>query len=527
MELENLIWPIYELAVYDLSRPPPPSRCNTKCRCVSCAGLCLIAAFITCACIAAVHVAHVGTAGCMTSVLQSFRANLTEESVFRFKVVNYIAKEPYLSSDPSFSPDYVWSGTREAVTLGQASRVAHGFPVWNFTFPLGCEAAPGSGLDVFYTPVLPPDVPVVNAAIYGMPGIGGYLINARTNEDWGWGPQSGASTSVFGGSSAGSTYAFAERLAGVFRLLFTYFLMSTTTAFLVRLWFVAMPAFMYPVLACIGRWAPVPPDPRILDTHFPWIGGYAAAARLQDEAAAADATEPQGDVDAQGGHRLGGAADGAPAAAPVAVAVARADPGGGADLDAGLMPEGGPRRRRQQGGFLGAILDAAVPGRRPTSRLASGATAALVWAHLQQLVLALILYEAMASFAGNLAFMYKSFPSELLLLVWAVFLVAEGFSVVFVRSLLSMTVFPRVHFILFSALYYYWVAWSYPAITAAAVAYLLAVLALAAACLIWFEAPAYGAGRVSATRPRAVLVLLPTAVTGRGLAGPVEHWAVR
>jgi hypothetical protein len=51
------------------------------------------------------------------------------------------------------------------------------------------------------------------------------------------------------------------RILAIFRLLCTYFLLSTTTALLVRLWIVSLPAFMYLMLACIARFTPAPPDP--------------------------------------------------------------------------------------------------------------------------------------------------------------------------------------------------------------------------------------------------------------------------
>lgn len=451
----------------------------------------------------------------MPVVLASFSTNLTEYDVYRFKVALDLAGPPFLASNLSdFEPDYIWSEHREGVTLGQAARVAHGFPIYNFTLPLRCDAAPGSSLDDFYSKALPPDVPVVNAAMYGAPGRAGYLVSALTREDWVWGELSGASTSVLGGSSAGGGYAFLARLGAIFRLLCTYFLVSTTTALLLRFWVVALPAFMYPVLACIGRWTFVPPDPRVLDDHFPWVGGYAAAARLQDEAAVMEAAELEAAAPPEGG---GGLEGGVP---PGAVAEG---------LQAGLMAPGGGgggvrQRRGAAGGFLGSLLAAR---RAPPGRLARGAASAIFWAHLQQLFLALLLYEAMTGFAGALAFTYKSFPSELAYLVWTVALIAEAFSAVFARSLLTMTVFPRAHFLLFAAFYYYWVAFAYPFATAAAVAYLLAVVALMLGCVIAFEAPAFAAGRISASRPRAVLVLLPTAVvgTGGGDRGPLDHWA--
>ena len=530
-EVENLLWPIYDLSVYNLSRPTT-GRCHLKGCCVGFAASFLVATVITIACIASVHVAHVGHGGCMPSVLRSLHnnKNFTEDDVFRFKVVS-TAQEPYISTDPNFFPDYEWSGKHEGVTLGQTSRVEHGFTVYNFTLPLGCTAAAGSGLDVFYSFALPPDVPAVNAAMYGAPGglsSAGFMVNRLTRENWVWDEYSSASTSVFGGSTAGSTFSFFSRLAAVFRLLCVYFIMSTTTAMIVRLWVVALPAFMYPVIACISRWSPQqPPDPRILDDHFPWVGGYAAAARLQDQAAAMSALE-SGPLEAGRQQSEEGAPGtqgqtGAPASG-VAVPVPVADPATAVDLDAGLLGASGVRESRQRRGRVLAALLGDTQNRH-VSRIAGGASSSIFWAHLQHLLLSLLLYEAMSSLSGTFAFAFKSFPSELSVLVWSVLLLAEGFSAVYVRSLLSMTVFPRVHFILFALLYYYWVAFAYPYVIAAAVVYLLAVVVLMLGCLIWFEAPAYAAGQISMSRPRALLVLLPTAVTGRGLGGGVEHWA--
>jgi hypothetical protein len=56
----------------------------------------------------------------------------------------------------------------------------------------------------------------------------------------------------------------------------------------------------------------------------------------------------------------------------------------------------------------------------------------------------------------------------------------------------------------------------------AAVALLFAALTLMTCCVLFFEAPAYRAGGVSSSRPRAVVVLLPTAVVGT--REPPQHW---
>jgi len=291
----------------------------------------------------------------MTSVLQSFRANLTEESVFRFKVVNYIAKEPYLSSDPSFSPDYVWSGTREAVTLGQASRVAHGFPVWNFTFPLGCEAAPGSGLDVD-TPFCPLTFLSLMRQFMGCRELVA-TESMRTNEDRGGAHYLAHRLSVFGGSSAGSTYAFAERLAGVFRLFFTVLLDEYDNCIPgPPPGSVAMPAFMYPAARLHWTLGARPAAPRVLDTHFPWIGAMPQLQGCKTRLLLPMQRSPRGDVDAQKGATGLAAQQTGPRQQHLwqwqwlgPTQAGRRRPRRWAHA------RGGPRRRRQQGGLARSL----------------------------------------------------------------------------------------------------------------------------------------------------------------------------
>jgi hypothetical protein len=553
MEVEALLWPIYEALAFTLLRPPPRARCSCKCRCVFFAALFGVVTVLLFVTTVALHVAHVGgSGGCMPVALASLlepNMTFTDEDVFRFRVSLSPPGPVFRSSDPSFEPDYIWSGKHEGVTLGQESRDAHGFRSFNFTLPLSCSASSGSFLDALYSSVvLPPDTPVVNAAMFGRPGAAGYLVNRRTGEDWSWGPQSALSSSVLVPGARGAGMSLLFRLVCVINLLLGYFLMSSVTAFMFRLFVLSMPAFMYPVLALIQRCIPTArADPQVLDVNFPWLGGYALAARLQDEVAGQPFEENGGDDAADGEGEGGGAPAAAEGAAPAAAAGVlpqievplqqqqrqqqQQQPlrdGDEAARTGPLLPAAGAAggeglRQRGVRGWLARAFSNQRQQQLAPRRMPSGAVAAIGWAHVQQVFLVAMAYEGVSYVVGALLLTFKSYPNNLSVLLWLTMLLAEAFCAMCVRSLIAMTLFPRACFVLYAAFYYYYIAFAYPFSMLAAVTLFFAVLTLMMCSMLFCEVPACAAGRISSARPRAVVVLLPTAVIGQ--RDPPVHWA--
>lgn len=111
----------------------------------------------------------------------------------------------------------------------------------------------------------------------------------------------------------------------------------------------------------------------------------------------------------------------------------------------------------------------------------------------------------------------KSYPSELSA-IWLMFIVAEQFSLVMVRSRLSIAVFPRVFFYLWIVFGAYHFAYPYPLSNFAALAFILATLTLMVAVVHVFEVPLLRAGGVDVDKPRELMVRLP--VPGDDPTGP-------
>lgn len=135
--------------------------------------------------------------------------------------------------------------------------------------------------------------------------------------------------------------------------------------------------------------------------------------------------------------------------------------------------------------------------------------APLLTSHATYTFVSYLLYVSAATVWGEALLATKSHPNGLWQGLFFIFLTAEYYSLIFVRSPMSMLVFPRV----FAAMYVGWAAlwWAYPYPFAslAAVLFFLATVLLMAGVTLGFEVPALRAGTLTVEKPRAYLSLLP------------------
>jgi hypothetical protein len=154
---------------------------------------------------------------------------------------------------------------------------------------------------------------------------------------------------------------------------------------------------------------------------------------------------------------------------------------------------------------------------------AGWSAAPLLGAHATYAFVSYALYVSAATVWGEALLAGKSHPAGLWQELFFVFLAAEYFSLLFVRSTLSMLVFPRV----FAAMYVGWAAvwWAYPYpfATLGVALFFLATLLLMAGVVLAFEVPALRAGTLTVDKPRAYLSLLPG--PGSPAAAPPE-WSL-
>ena len=247
------------------------------------------------------HVTHVGSGGCLMEVLQkeiawynnatggnaTLDTYFTKEAVFRIRIKDETGYDGLLGGvfrqssgdnvdpDPDFAPHYIFSGMPEAVTMGQQLRKAHGFPVYNFTIPVWCDAT-GPGAAVVTAGVVSYDPVAVNSAMYSFPGRSGYLLSAVTGEIWNWPAVRTMESDVKGvhNGDNGIGTSLLIRIGVLLSTFLNFFLMSSMSALFLRILLVSGPAIMWPLISCLGRYCGDRRgvDFRELNAAYPWLG---------------------------------------------------------------------------------------------------------------------------------------------------------------------------------------------------------------------------------------------------------------
>ena len=138
-------------------------------------------------------------------------------------------------------------------------------------------------------------------------------------------------------------------------------------------------------------------------------------------------------------------------------------------------------------------------GERATPFLAS---------HALSLIFIIVLQSAGQTVLSAFFFSWKSYPNELPLLIWSGFVFADYFALVFTRSKHGLVLFPRGAFVSYLAFGTYYYTSPYGFFNEAAEIFVLLLVDLILASVIYYEIPILRAGKVSDERPRELMVRL-------------------
>ena len=383
-----------------------------------------------------VHASHVNREGCFARALPALAKNLSgvanetspmdrflPSDVFRIYITGITTAyvfSGYTSPDDDNGPDYVFSGTREGVSLSLAGAMAiePAFRVFNLTLEDGDCLSPETPSSPLIRHLwISYDTVMVNDAMYALPTRAGFIANAFTKEPWSWGP---VATNTWDLKASDRWLNSLEYRLGVLgETVFLFFLMSSTCALLVRALWSSGPAICYPIVALLSRAATADRvfDERHLNRSVPWLGQHVRALRA-----------------------------------------------------------------------FGA------------------STGPLVCANLAYLFFVFLLNMAALVFTNALYGSDKSLPYGLPSTIWSVFLAAEIFSMLMLRSAMGIIAFPRLFAAAFVATQAYIFAYPYAFFDLAVGLFSVTTLWIALAVVLWCEMPALASGEVSWDKPRAFMV---------------------
>lgn len=118
------------------------------------------------------------------------------------------------------------------------------------------------------------------------------------------------------------------------------------------------------------------------------------------------------------------------------------------------------------------------------------------------LVLLVTVFAAVGSALEPMLCLYKAHESGVSTILWAVMMIAEYGSLVFLRTRVSITVFPRNMLIAWLLFYAYYLHAPLPFMSIASLLFFLAALSCLLGTVLTYELPAYATGRVSMECPR-------------------------
>lgn len=159
-------------------------------------------------------------------------------------------------------------------------------------------------------------------------------------------------------------------------------------------------------------------------------------------------------------------------------------------------------------------------------RLVGESASPFLYAHIQSVVVTFALYQCAQSTLAPAFWQWKSIPLEMGFFMWATFLLLEYFSLVYVRTRLSMTAFGRGVALGYALWGWYFYSRPYGFFTEATTCFVLYCLWLCVWCAHKYEVPALRHGKVSFEKPREALVRL-AALEPIGLHGGMpEQWTI-
>ena len=300
--------------------------------------------------------------------------------------------------------DYLFAESRALIFMDQNMRSEHKFAVYNATLDDACF---GTGLAPLLLPLGGVDVAVTNMLMHTVKK--GGLIKTKANDYYGWGA---ADIVLYHDFAEWASFKLSILLVSVF----AFFVLSCTTALLVRILISSGVVLVFPLFWLFG--VPVFNN-RIISLSYPWLGVPMEMLRNNN--------------------------------------------------------------------------------RSPYPFLMS---------HVSKILLYYTLYEA-AQFTFSLWFYGNAYPGQKELWLYAIVMLWEYYSMIYVRSKLSIAIFPRASLALF--LVYHFYLYSQPTgfhLLALLVMFLFLAY-LMATCVRKFEVPCYNRGGVSMDTPRALMNMVP------------------
>jgi hypothetical protein len=511
MELEQSLFLVYERFLYPHVHSPEDddnridfrcSRLTPRKTCLIFTGNTFLVGLITLIMLFCLQSAFVGKGGCFEASLNQIALNrnmslnnlVTDDDVYRI-IVDYssedIYPDPLINSGRNFAPTYIFSRNKEPVTMGQISRTKHNYTVYNMTIPSTCPSATTAWGFVFPA-LVSYDTVIVNSVMWTFPNRPGTIVSGYTGEEWGWTSAESLNTSPITSKAYNFISAWVLRVMAIIECFFAYFLLSSVSAMLVRILITSGPILLYAFMFYI----------QLCASSVDLFRSNRFRVTTNTTTAGSEFTELSDGEGASGSTTSAGAA-------PTTTAAPRTAQSSVSTIAYRELNSAYP--------WLGThIRYIRAHGYSPSD---------FILAHLQYLAALVIMYECSTTLLGQALYGWKSLPASLSLTVWATFLLIEYLSYLFLRTTMSILIFPKLFFIYFFLFqtYYYVVPYGFTYLTS----FLFFLTSLGSLFLVvaLFEIPAMRRNEFSVTRPRVALVRMFTPDI-RGVGSYPLLWSV-
>jgi hypothetical protein len=264
MEYERALFRVYERLLEGVSETGSTNSVNKTCRMFE--YLVLTLGAILFICLVILHISFVGTGGCLPQLLKDYAILHQNSSFFNFSndqiLQIYLGDSfsPYAprrlgydvlnsTNRSSFAfldipqPDYEFAREWSVLSLDRSTRVNHNFELINIT--MSGEGCFGGPLQQLLLPLGGVGPVVANDVIYGIGGSGGGVLKAAHGQSYYWRrpPQPHSSMSI-------SDWV-AAKLSIIITTCLSFFVLSTTTALLVRVLISSGVVLLFPLFSCL------------------------------------------------------------------------------------------------------------------------------------------------------------------------------------------------------------------------------------------------------------------------------------
>eukprot|EP00602_Paraphysomonas_sp_CaronLab_P005156 CAMPEP_0185035770 /NCGR_PEP_ID=MMETSP1103-20130426/27735_1 /TAXON_ID=36769 /ORGANISM="Paraphysomonas bandaiensis, Strain Caron Lab Isolate" /LENGTH=540 /DNA_ID=CAMNT_0027573017 /DNA_START=206 /DNA_END=1826 /DNA_ORIENTATION=- len=242
-------------------------------------------------CLRLMHSAYVGESGCLPALLDDYAAmhssgpfNFTNDQILQIYIAPELSDKKtrqllvsesstgnsssWNSTVPSNStfngsrvPDFEFATSWAVLALSKDVREKHRFEVVNITMPVSCF---GNPLQRFILPLGGVGTVVANNIMHSIP-TGGIMKAVSSREYYSWKASEISRKKTLGDWAAG-------KLMIVVASLFAFFILSTTTAVLVRVLISSGVVLLFPVFWLLQLGGVNIFNTRIISLSYPWLG---------------------------------------------------------------------------------------------------------------------------------------------------------------------------------------------------------------------------------------------------------------